>query len=118
MPLCIYKTNLTINVVRVDSGIFDSQVKTAIWDELLTYSVKEDGKEINQVFKSISKIMIYKKKYILKNNMVSVKAAKKYFDFLLYLFSKRGYIQNKRQNIWDRKKDLTTSKTAEDDACV
>lgn len=33
--------------------------------------------------------MIYKKWYILKNNMVLVKVVKNYFDFLLYLFFKR-----------------------------
>lgn len=49
------------------------------------------------MFKPISKIMIYKKRNILEKNMVSVKAAKKYFDFLLYLSFKKGYTQNKRQ---------------------
>lgn len=47
------------------------------------------------------------------------KAAKEYFDILLYLFSKKKKRYTKQnKNVWDRQKDLTTSKKVEGDACV
>lgn len=61
------------------------------------------------------KKMIYKKRCILKNNMVSVKAAKKYFDFLLHLSTQKRRDTKQYKNVWDRKKDLTTSKRVEND---
>lgn len=54
-----------------------------------------------------------------EKNIASVKADKKYFDILLHLsFQKRRYIKQYK-NVWDRKKDLTTSKRVEDDTlCI